>query len=419
MAKWLLAVTAVFSLAFSFNRPLAAQDATPTPSPTEPPPYRIIGDAYAAQGQTDKAVEFYLKALEARSDDAEALAAIQSMLTAPDDDPRLSLAEAYAAAGNHEAALEIYAELLAAEGVDDSVRVAALRSAEQTGLLPALTRQTGQTALTGGANYLLNCLAAGLLVAGLWLLAVLWRRRNERLAPPGRTIVVQPFGNATGNDAFKGMEQGARAALVAWLVNNSAVADGERKTRDGVTLDDIPDTVAAEPFPDVGVLGKFLNWLAARTAPRRARLVIDGTVLARAGRKEVGLALTVRERAGGPVVRAWTEYATATDQHEFEKFAQLAEQGASWVYDPGLTLDRAQAGQLGEINRRLALAREQREAGETAVAQQTIRQAKERARDVERAALESDQGDALASGAGGAGYSNSLLRYRLAQLDDF
>lgn len=395
---------------------LLAQSGTPTPvsTATLASPFVSVGNAFAAAGQTGKALEYYLKVLETRPDDAAALAGIQRLLARPDDNPRLALAEAYDAAGNHEAALAIYAELLAADGVDEAVRAAALDSVERTRLLPSVARQMERTTLTNAATLLVNCLAVALLLLLLWLLVRQIRARRESNAPGGRLIVVLPFINATGDEATKGMEQGARAVLVDWLVANSAVAEGKTNTRDNVTLDDEPDKVAADTFPDVGLLSKLLNWLAVRTAPRQERLVVEGTLLARVGRKEVGLALTVRERSGGPVSRGWSNYLPAATWHTFEKIADLAAQGASWVYDPGRTLAPAQAVELGEVNRQLALAQVQRAAGETPAARATLQAAKS------RTAADDESGGGFAGEAAGEDrYSDALLRYRMDQLKEF
>lgn len=413
--------------------PLAAQtgDPTPapgaTPAPTTAPPFRAVGDAFLDAGRPTQALEYYLKALEADPTDAAALDAVRRLLADRPDDPRVALAEAYADAGNYDAALALYAELLAAEQVDDAVREAALESVDQTRLLPALARTTGATAATGAAagvvNFLLGLLGALLLIAALLLAVRVVRWWRGRKTPSGRTIAVLPFLNATGAESLAGMEHGARAAVVAWLVANSAAADGTpiAAAGDSVIID-APDTVVAEPFPDVGGVGKFLNWVWRQTTPPRPALVVDGTLLYRAAAREVGLALNVRERPGGPVIRAWRVYAPASSQTEFAAVEKLAAQGASWIREPGLTLSPTRAVETFELNQRLVLARAQAAAGDKRAAQQTARAAPV------RAVAGNGDGDGLESGglAGGAappaadaGFSDALARHREAQLHAF
>ena len=98
----------------------------------------------------------------------------------------------------------------------------------------------------------------------------------------------------------------------------------------------------------------------------------------------------------------------------FEKIADLAAQGASWVYDPGRTLAPAQAVELGEVNRQLALAQVQRAAGETPAARATLQAAKS------RTAEDDESGGGFAGEAAGEDrYSDALLRYRMDQLKEF
>lgn len=426
----------VVALAMVSPAHLVAQtgDSTPTPAPATAPatpalPYRAIGDAFLAAGRPAQALEYYLKALDANPADAAALDAVRRVLADRPDDPRVALAEAYAAAGNHEAALALYAELLDAEQVDDGLRAAALESVEQTRLLPALARKTqtmaATDAATGIVKFLLNLLGAAVLLLLLLLLVRFIRRRRGRGSPPDRAIVVLPFTNATGADSLEGMEHGARAAVVAWLVANSAVANGRPIIPSGnaasdSVISDVPAVVSAEPFPDVGALGKFLNWVWQQTAPPRPMLIVDGTLLYRSNSREVGLALTARERPGGPVGRAWQTYASAPAGNEYVRIEELAAQGASWVREPGLTLSPIRAVGVLELNNRLILARAQLAAGDTTAALQTAQAA---AGDDDGGGLESMDSGGLAGGAGqpaaDSGYSEALARHREAQFSAF
>lgn len=371
--RWTVLLLLPLLILFLKPSPIIAQgDYTANTTDTPTPPHVAIGDIYAEAGMPDEAAGFYLKALEANPDDAQALAKLSGVLNTDEADPRIAVADAHVAAGDYASAIAIYTEILAAEPDQPELQAKAIEAAtETTRLNSAWWWSLSRDWLTGVIKAVATALGIIVLLLILLGLARLVRALRERRAcTGGRLFVILPFTNATATAAIKGMEQGARSAVVDWLVTRKQAVRDEA------------DQVEEALFPDLGTAGKLLNWLAAQLTPRCPQVVADATLVYYPGRQEAGLVLTARDAPGGQIVRTRTFTASTLSGDELATFVDLAHQGASWLLDEPQTLSARAATQLHAAHQLAVWARVQELAGRATAAAEAFLAAAELAREV-------------------------------------
>lgn len=344
-----------------------ASDADTTPAI----PYVAIGDAYATAGMPAEAANFYLKALEADPENVVALEKLSGILNVETTDPRIAVADAQAEVGDYTAAIAIYTDILTADPNQPAIQAKAVEAATETARLNSAWWGTlGRDWLTGVIKAVATALGIGVLLLILLGIARLVRAmREQRSCTAGRLFVILPFANATATATIKGMEQGARAAVVDWLVTRKQAVRDEA------------DQVEEALFPELGTAGKLLNWLAAQLTPRCPQVVAEATLVYYPGRQEAGLVLTARDTPGGRIARTRTFTAVTQPDDELETFVDLAHQGASWLLDEPQTLGARAATQLHAAHQLAVWARVQEVAGKAAAAATAFGAAAELARE--------------------------------------